>query len=54
MTYLNLNRGERKEIRFTVNKTYKGNYFMPAIHAYVMYDESIRAVIPGTRNYSLR
>ncbi len=54
MTYLNLNRGERKVIRFTVNKTYKGNYFMPAIHAYAMYDESTRALIPGTRNYSAR
>ena len=49
MTYFNLNRGESRTISFTVNKTYEGTYFRPAIHAYAMYDESIRALIPGVR-----
>jgi uncharacterized protein YfaS (alpha-2-macroglobulin family) len=52
MTYFDLPSGRQKIIRFTVNKTYNGNYYMPAIHAYAMYDESIRAVIPGTRSES--
>jgi len=49
MTYFNLNRGDSKTITLRVNKTYEGSYFRPAIHAYAMYDESIRALIPGTR-----
>ena len=49
MTYFNLNRGEERVIRFRVNKAYEGTFFRPAIHAYAMYDESIRAVIPGVR-----
>ncbi|MCL2801177.1 MAG: MG2 domain-containing protein [Treponema sp.] len=49
MTYFNLNRGEERTIRFRVNRAYEGNFFRPAIHAYAMYDESIRALIPGAR-----
>jgi uncharacterized protein YfaS (alpha-2-macroglobulin family) len=49
MTYFNLSRNESKTISFRVNKTYEGTYFRPAIHAYAMYDESIRALIPGVR-----
>jgi uncharacterized protein YfaS (alpha-2-macroglobulin family) len=49
MTYFNLNRNEDKTISFMVNKTYSGSYFRPAIHAYAMYDESIRALIPGVK-----
>jgi hypothetical protein len=49
MTYFNLNRGEERVIRFRVNKAYEGSFFRPAIHAYAMYDESIRALIPGVR-----
>jgi uncharacterized protein YfaS (alpha-2-macroglobulin family) len=49
MTYFNLNRGEERTIRFRVNKAYEGTFFRPAIHAYAMYDESIRALIPGIR-----
>jgi uncharacterized protein YfaS (alpha-2-macroglobulin family) len=49
MTYFNLDRNESRTISFTVNKTYEGSYFRPAIHAYAMYDESIRALIPGVR-----
>ncbi|MDR1179648.1 MAG: alpha-2-macroglobulin [Spirochaetales bacterium] len=49
MTYFNLNSGERKTISFRVNKTYEGSFFQPAIHAYAMYNETIRAVVPGQR-----
>jgi hypothetical protein len=49
MTYFNLNRGEERTITFRVNKAYEGSFFRPAIHVYAMYDESIRALIPGAR-----
>ena len=49
MTYFNLERGTEITISFMVNLTYEGNFFIPAIHAYAMYDESIRALIPGIR-----
>ncbi|MDR0313032.1 MAG: alpha-2-macroglobulin [Treponema sp.] len=49
MTYFNLNRNEEKTVSFVVNRTYNGSYFRPAIHAYAMYDESIRALIPGVK-----
>ncbi|WP_461246191.1 alpha-2-macroglobulin family protein [Treponema sp. R6D11] len=49
MTYFNLNRGEERTITFRVNKAYEGSFFRPAIHVYAMYDESIRALIPGVR-----
>ena len=49
MAYFNLNRGEEKTIKFTVNKAYEGSFYRPAIHVYAMYDESIRALIPGVR-----
>jgi uncharacterized protein YfaS (alpha-2-macroglobulin family) len=49
MTYFDLDRGAEKTVSFLVNKTYAGTYFRPAIHAYAMYDETIRALIPGVR-----
>jgi uncharacterized protein YfaS (alpha-2-macroglobulin family) len=49
MTYFDLNRGEETVVSFRVNKTYAGKDFRPAIHAYAMYDESIRALVPGVR-----
>jgi uncharacterized protein YfaS (alpha-2-macroglobulin family) len=49
MTYFDLRAGESKTVNFRVNKTYGGTYFRPAIHAYAMYDESIRALSPGVR-----
>ena len=49
MTYFNLNRGEERTISFRVNKAYEGAFYRPAIHAYAMYDESIRALVPGVR-----
>jgi uncharacterized protein YfaS (alpha-2-macroglobulin family) len=49
MTYFDLARGAEQTVVFRVNKTYGGTYFRPAIHAYAMYDESIRTLIPGVR-----
>ncbi|MCL2792786.1 MAG: MG2 domain-containing protein [Spirochaetaceae bacterium] len=49
MTYFDLASGRDITIGFRVNRTYAGNYFLPAIHAYAMYNESIRALIPGRR-----
>jgi len=49
MTYFNLNRNEERTVRFRVNKAYEGVFYKPAVHVYAMYDESIRALIPGVR-----
>jgi uncharacterized protein YfaS (alpha-2-macroglobulin family) len=49
MTYFDLRSGQSKTFTFRVNKTYAGNFFRPAVHAYAMYNETIRAVIPGQR-----
>jgi uncharacterized protein YfaS (alpha-2-macroglobulin family) len=49
MTYFDLRAGESKTVSFRVNKTYGGTYYRPAIHAYAMYDESIRALMPGVK-----
>ncbi|MFQ3548064.1 MAG: alpha-2-macroglobulin, partial [Termitinemataceae bacterium] len=49
LSYLDLKAGESKTVSFRVNRTYGGLYFIPAIQAYAMYDESIRAVEPGRR-----
>ena len=49
MTYFDLERGASKTVSFRVNKTYGGNYYRPAVHAYAMYDESIRALVPGVK-----
>ena len=49
MTYFDLARGQSRTFSFIVTKTYEGSFFRPAIHAYAMYDESIRALIPGVR-----
>jgi uncharacterized protein YfaS (alpha-2-macroglobulin family) len=49
MTYFDLRRGETKTFVFTVNKAYTGNFFRPSVQAYALYDESIRAIVPGVR-----
>ncbi len=49
MTYFGLKRGETKQFRFYVNKTYEGDFFLPAITAEAMYAPEILAVIPGRR-----
>jgi uncharacterized protein YfaS (alpha-2-macroglobulin family) len=48
-TYFDLRQGQSITISFLVHITYEGAFFRPAIHAYAMYDESIRALIPGVR-----
>jgi uncharacterized protein YfaS (alpha-2-macroglobulin family) len=47
MTYFDLPQGGQKTVVFRVNRAYGGAYYRPAVHAYAMYDESIRAVVPG-------
>jgi hypothetical protein len=49
MTYFDLKRGESKQFRFYVNKTYEGDFFLPAVIAEAMYAPGILAVIPGKR-----
>ncbi|MCL1818439.1 MAG: alpha-2-macroglobulin, partial [Spirochaetaceae bacterium] len=49
MTYFDLRSGQSKTVSFRVNKTYKGSFFVPAVHVYAMYNETIRALIPGKR-----
>ena len=49
MTYFNLDRGAEITVSFFVNLTYIGDFYRPAIHVYAMYDERIRAVIPGIK-----
>jgi uncharacterized protein YfaS (alpha-2-macroglobulin family) len=49
MTYFDLRSGQSKVFSFRVNKAYAGSFFQPAIHAYAMYNESIRAIVPGQR-----
>ncbi|MCL1818002.1 MAG: alpha-2-macroglobulin, partial [Spirochaetaceae bacterium] len=49
MTYFDLRSGQSKTVSFRVNKTYKGSFFVPAVHVYAMYNEAIRALIPGKR-----
>ncbi|MDR1932258.1 MAG: alpha-2-macroglobulin [Spirochaetales bacterium] len=49
MSYFDLSGGQSKTFSFRVNKTYSGSFFQPAIHAYAMYNETIRALIPGQR-----
>jgi len=49
MTYFDLSRAQSRTFSFRVTKAYDGAFFRPAIHAYAMYDESIRALIPGSR-----
>ncbi|MDR1949005.1 MAG: alpha-2-macroglobulin, partial [Spirochaetaceae bacterium] len=49
MSYFDLNRGASQTVAITVNRVYDGSFFRPAIQAYAMYDESIRALIGGKR-----
>jgi len=49
MTYFGLKTGETKRFRFYVNKTYEGDFFLPAIIAEAMYAPGVLAVIPGKR-----
>ena len=46
-TYFDLARRDSVTYKFYATVAYKGEYFIPAIHAQAMYDNSIRAVVPG-------
>lgn len=47
MTYFGLKRGESRTFRHYANKTYEGEFFLPAVSVEAMYDPTVMAVIPG-------
>ncbi|MDX9959236.1 MAG: hypothetical protein RBT68_12410 [Spirochaetia bacterium] len=47
LTYLALKRGETRRFKLYVNKTYDGEFFLPAMVAEAMYKPEIFAVLPG-------
>lgn len=49
LSYFDLPRGSQKIISFTVNNSYTGTFRFPASQVYAMYDESINAVVPGSK-----
>jgi len=49
LTYFPLERNEWRTYRFFANKTYNGEFFLPAIVAEAMYQPEIQAVVPGRR-----
>jgi len=46
-TYFDLNDGNKKELTFYGTVAYDGNFYIPAVHAEAMYDDSIGAITPG-------
>ena len=46
-TYFALPHRDSVVYRFHATVAYKGEYFIPAVHAQAMYDNAIRAVVPG-------
>lgn len=47
-TYFDLpNNSYSTDFTFTATAAYSGNFYVPAIHAEAMYDESIKAISPG-------
>ena len=53
-TYFNIDSNETNYYTFYATATYTGNYYIPAIHAEAMYDNDIRAVLPGKNVTSLK
>jgi uncharacterized protein YfaS (alpha-2-macroglobulin family) len=47
LTYFTLKRGETRRFKLYVNKTYDGEFFLPAMVAEAMYKPEIFAVLPG-------
>lgn len=47
LTYFALKRGETRRFKLYVNKTYDGEFFLPAMVAEAMYKPEIYAVLPG-------
>lgn len=46
-TYFDLNSGSTFEYTFYATAAYAGDYYIPAVHAEAMYDDDIRAMMPG-------
>src|SRR5574344_484871 len=46
-TYFNLDSADEFTYTFYATATYSGNYYIPAMHAEAMYNNDIRALIPG-------
>ena len=46
-TYFNLSSGSRIDLTFYATVAYDGSFYIPAVHAEAMYDDSIGAIIPG-------
>ena len=47
-TYFDLKNKNSVVFDYEATVAYKGNYFVPAIHAEAMYDNDISAIVPGT------
>ncbi|MBN2668536.1 MAG: hypothetical protein JXR60_04835 [Bacteroidales bacterium] len=46
-TYFNLNKSETKTFEILLNASYIGKYYQPAVSCSAMYDETIKAIVPG-------
>ncbi len=53
-TYFDLKQNQEREFTFGVTAACSGNFTVPAIYAESMYDDSIRAVVPGFRVQMLK
>ena len=47
LSYYSLAPGESKTIKITLNATYLGKFYLPAVYSEAMYDHTIQAQIPG-------
>ena len=47
LSYFSLDRFESKRIEISLNATFLGEYYLPAIYCAPMYDESVSATIAG-------
>ena len=47
LTYFDLRRNEKKTFELTLNASYEGRYYLPAIQVEAMYDNSISANTSG-------
>jgi uncharacterized protein YfaS (alpha-2-macroglobulin family) len=47
--YFSLGYNETKTFNINLNATFRGDFYMPAISCYAMYDNEIREVVPGKR-----
>ncbi len=46
-TYFDLNRGKSKTFKVLLNASFSGEYYLPAVSCEAMYDDQVRAVLPG-------